>query len=153
MAAVEIHNNLSFGLLDWRIYLFPESVSGQKAAASGQVFFYLWSWFLPLFAPSSFLFFQHRAECLLLSCSRDINLQQKNNYRSVILTAKHNLASYDWSKITKAIILICRYFRIYFFCDILMVRKGSRKINKATAIFPVKLFPSLKSVCPEGRSF
>ena len=39
MAAVEIHNNLSFGLLDWRIYLFPESVSGQKAAASGQVFF------------------------------------------------------------------------------------------------------------------
>ena len=39
MAAVEIHNNLSFGLLDWRIYLFLESVSGQKAAASGQVFF------------------------------------------------------------------------------------------------------------------
>ena len=39
MAAVEIHNNLSFGLLDWRIYLFPESVSGQKAATSGQVFF------------------------------------------------------------------------------------------------------------------
>ena len=38
MAAVEIHNNLSFGLLDWRIYLFSESVSGQKAAASGQVF-------------------------------------------------------------------------------------------------------------------
>ena len=39
MAAVEIHKNLSFGLLDWRICLFPESVSGQKAAASGQVFF------------------------------------------------------------------------------------------------------------------
>ena len=39
MAAVEIYNNLSFGLLDWRIYLFLESVSGQKAAASGQVFF------------------------------------------------------------------------------------------------------------------
>ena len=38
-AAEEIHNNLSFWLLNCQIYLFLESVSGQKAAGSGELFF------------------------------------------------------------------------------------------------------------------
>lgn len=44
----------------------------------------------------------HRAEC---HCSHNIYLQSRKKYRSVILAAKRNLESFDWSLITQAFLL------------------------------------------------
>ena len=42
-------------------------------------------------------------------CSRYVYLQQRKNYRSVILAAKDILESFDWSKITRSFLL--RHFK------------------------------------------